>query len=611
MDSDSHSRVDCNVAPSDIAMANPVQFSPPEPRSREAEIEAHAVQLMYQRMSGPAIHMFLMPAIIAYAFWDRLNQVMVAGWVLVVCLVYGARIALPFFYKRIRPGAHQARRWGHYYTVTSVISGLVWGAGGILFLIPGSAGHQVLLLTSITGLAAGSMLVTAYWLPAFYAYAIPAISMSAARLAAEGTFEYQGLAVLLIMYLSILIMVGRNQNQSAYEAIRLRFENLDLVEQLREQKDVAEEANLAKSKFLAAASHDLRQPLHAMALFADALEGRLQYPDDRLVLARLQGSLAAMRKMFNALLDISRLDAGIVEPRIKDIRLVQLLERLHVDYTQQAQEKDLEWRCPPTEMVVRTDPVLLDTLLRNLIGNAIRYTPHGYIAIACREVDGWARIEVEDSGIGIPPDKHAEIFHEYHQLNNPERDGANGLGLGLAIVERLARLLHHRIELRSVPGKGSCFTVILPLGLASAVSAEEFGAESEPDADLAGMVVLVIDDQAAVLEGMKALLGRWGCETILADSEEAAVVATAQAQRLPELIIADYRLRADRTGSQAIDRVRREFGESIPALIITGDTGPERLREAQASGHMLMHKPVPPARLRAFLRTVRRNRTLG
>ena len=606
------SQVDRNSGKPDTAMAGTIQPSR-ELQAREAQIQAHAVHLMYQRLVGTQIHLFLMPAIIAYALWDQLNQVLVAGWVIVTCIVYGVRIALAYFYKRISPAMHHARRWGHYFTITSVISGLAWGTAGILFLVPGSAGHQVLLYTSITGLAAGSMIVTAYWLPGLYAYAIPAISLSAARLAAEGTFEYQGLALLLMMYLSIVLIVGRNQNQSAYEGIRVRFENLDLVESLQEQKEVAEQANLGKSKFLAAASHDLRQPLHAMTLFADALEGRLQSPDDRLVLARLQDSLTAMRKLFNALLDISRLDAGIVEPQIKDIRLARLLNRLQIDYARQAQEKNIEWRCSPTEAVIRTDPVLLENLLRNLIGNAIRYTPHGYIAIACRELDGEVSIDVEDSGIGIPLDKQVEIFREYHQLNNPERDGAKGLGLGLAIVERLARLLNHRIELRSAPGQGSCFSVIMPLGSVSAVSLEEDAGASADialDGDLTGMVVLVIDDQAAVLQGMKALLGRWGCETILAESQEAAIAAIAKARRLPELIIADYRLRANSTGSQAIDAVRLECGESTPALIVTGDTASERLLEAQASGHMLMNKPVPPGRLRAFLRTVRRNQTV-
>ena len=595
-------------------MNNSVALSA-ESRSRKAEIDAHAVTLMYQRVDETQRYLFLLPAIIAYALWDHLSHALLVGWLSIVWTAYGARVVISYFYKRARPGIQQARRWAHYFTLTALISGLAWGAAGILFLIPGSAGHQVVLYTSIAIIAAGSMVMMAYWLPVLYAYAIPAISMSAGRFLAEGTFEYQGGAVLLILYLVIILLIGRNQNQSAHEAIRLRFKNLDLVEKLREQKEVAEQANLAKSKFLAAASHDLRQPLHAMTLFSDALDGRLENPDNQLVLARLQESLTAMRKLFNALLDISRLDAGIVEPRIKDIQLVRLLERLHADYAQQVQEKKLEWRCSPTGAVVRTDPVLLENLLRNLIGNAIRYTPHGYIAIACRELDGEVAVDVEDSGIGIPADKQKEIFREYHQLNNPERDGAEGLGLGLAIVERLAHLLNHRIELRSTPGKGSCFSVIMPFSSAlAAVGFEEKTeavADTALDGDLTGMVVLVIDDQAPVLQGMKALLGCWGCETILADSQEAAIAAIVKARRLPELIIADYRLRANCTGSQAIEAVRLECEESVPALIITGDTDPERLREAQASGHTLMNKPVPPARLRAFLRTVRRNRVLG
>lgn len=580
-----------------------------ESQSRKTEIQAHAVDLMYQRVDATQRYLFLLPAIIAYALWDHMSHALLVGWVAVVWTGYGARVVISYYYKRIRPGIHQARRWANYFTLTALLSGLAWGAAGMLFFIPGSAGHQVVLYTSIAITAVVSMVMMGYWLPVLYAYAIPAISLSAARFFAEGTFEYQGGAILLFLYLVIILLIGRNQQQSAYEAIRFRFENLDLVEKLREQKDVAIQACLGKSKFLAAASHDLRQPLHAMTLFADALSGRMQNPDDQLVLARLQDSLKAMCKLFNALLDISRLDAGIVEPQIKDIQLARLLNRLHGDYARQAQEKHLEWRCLPTSAMVRTDPVLLESLLRNLIGNAIRYTPQGYVAVVCREVNGEVRIEVEDSGLGIPADKHAEIFREYHQLNNPERDGAKGLGLGLAIVERLARLLNHRIELRSVPDQGSCFSVIVPLGVESTLSPDEGRdavAETSLDSDLTGMVVLVIDDQAVVREGMKALLGRWGCEVILADSEAAAVIASTRARHPPELIIADYRLRAIRTGSQAIDGVRRELEEAIPALIITGDTAPERLREAQASGHTLMNKPVPPGRLRAFLRAVRR-----
>lgn len=581
-----------------------------DPERLARQVGAQAIDHLYRnlwRVAGTV----LVPLVMTWIMWDQVERATLVAWCVAMLLISTISQLLATAYVRRSRSIEETLRWGHFFSIAMFANGLTWGVAAMLFFVPGSAALQVVLFVSIIGLCAGSISLLSYWLESYYAYIVPSLLLSALRLALEGGVEYWSLAALVLMSLAILLLVGHSVSQSVLSAIRLGFENLDLVKQLHAEKEIAENATRDKTLFLASASHDLRQPLHAMSLFADALEGRLQNPDDRLVLARLQDSLTAMRKLFNALLDISRLDAGIVEPQIKNFRLVPLLERLHVDYARQSRDKQLEWSCPLTEVIVRSDPVLLENLLRNLIGNAIRYTPQGYIAIACTEVDGRVRIAIEDSGVGIPVDKQTEIFREFRQLSSPAGDGAKGLGLGLAIVERLAQLLDHRIELRSVPGQGSCFTVVLPAGSASSLSMEEDGEsnkENALDSDLSGMTVLVIDDQAPVLEGMKALLGRWGCETILAGSEEAALAAVRQAPRLPGLIIADYRLREDRTGSQAIDRVRREFGESIPALIITGDTAPERLREAQASGHMLMNKPVPPARLRAFLRTVRRNR---
>jgi signal transduction histidine kinase len=570
-------------------------------------VRAEQVRILYRQVPfASAIHVLLGALVVAVTGAGTVSRTAVVWYGLILATV-AIRVVLWFAYRRSRPAPGMAAVWGRWYFIAMLCSGIAWGSGAFFIFPPDSFALQLFLASVMIGLAAGLTANTLANVSVIYAFLLAGITPYVVAFVLQGTLLHEVTAFMLAIFVFGTIMMARSNSRMFVELITLRLE-------VGTQRDLAEQANLAKSKFLAAASHDLRQPLHAMTLLADALNGRLQNADDYLVLARLQESLSAMRKLFNALLDISRLDAGIVEARIKDIRLSALLDRLSVDYARQAQEQNLEWRCPATHAVVRTDPVLLETLLRNLIGNALRYTPQGYVAIACREVDGWLRIEVEDSGVGIPADKHTEIFREYHQLSNPERDGAKGLGLGLAIVERLARLLNHRIELRSAPGTGSCFTVILPLGSASAIAPEMDGissGETSLESDLVGMVVLVIDDQAAVLEGMQVLLGRWGCVVMLADSEAAAVAATAHAQRMPELIIADYRLRADRTGSQAIDRVRREFGESIPALIVTGDTAPERLREAQASGHMLMNKPVPPARLRAYLRTVRRHRALG
>lgn len=589
------------------SMTHSVNTLKADPERLAPQVEAQAIDHLYHnlwRVAGTV----LVPLVMTWIMWGQVERATLVAWCVSMLLISSSNQILATAYLRRPRSVEETLRWGRFFSIAMFANGLTWGVASILFFVPGSTALQVVLLVSIIGLCAGSISLLSYWLESYYAFIVPSLLLLALRLSLEGGIEYWSLAGLVLMSLVILMLVGHSVSQSVLSAIRLGFENLDLVKQLHDEKEIAVNATRDKTLFLASASHDLRQPLHAMSLFADALEGRLQNPDDRLVLARLQDSLTAMRKLFNALLDISRLDAGIVEPQIKNFRLAPLLERLHVDYARQSRDKHLEWSCPLTEVIVRSDPVLLENLLRNLIGNAIRYTPQGYVAIACSEVDGWVRIAIEDSGVGIPADKQTEIFREYRQLSNPAGDGAKGLGLGLAIVERLARLLDHRIELRSAPGKGSCFTVVLPAGSASALSMEEDSdKENALGADLTGMVVLVIDDQAPVLEGMKALLGRWGCETILAGSEEAALIAVRQAPRLPGLIIADYQLREDRTGSQAIDRVRREFGESIPALIITGDTAPERLREAQASGHMLMNKPVPPARLRAFLRTVRRN----
>ena len=574
-------------------------------RNLASLVRAEQVQILYRQVPAGFVVDALLGALLVAVVGEGTAPPAALVWYALVMAAAVISMVWWFGYRRTSPTPIQAAAWGRWYVVAVLCSGFAWGSGSIILFAPGALVQQLAVTATVVCLAAGVTATTLASVAAIYVFLFTAVMPYAVAFALQGTLFHELIAAMIAIFVLGNALLARNNSRMFTELIALRLD-------VAAQRDAAEYANLAKSKFLAAASHDLRQPLHAMTLLADALAGRLQNADDRLTLARLQDSLSAMRKLFNALLDISRLDAGIVEPQVKNVRLSRLLERLQADYARPAEEKHLEWRCPPTALVVRSDPVLLETMLRNLIGNAIRYTPRGYIAIACREVDGRVRIDVEDSGVGIAQDQQTEIFREFLQLNNPERDGAKGLGLGLAIVERLARLLDHRIELRSAPGAGSCFTVVLPLG--SAAASEESDAPSEeaaPDSDLAGMVVLVIDDQVAVLEGMQALLGRWGCETILADSEETALAAVHRAPRPPELIVADYRLREERTGSQAIEGVRRALGKSIPALIVTGDTAPERLREAQASGHMLMNKPVPPGRLRAFLRTVRRNQASG
>ncbi|HKY38972.1 MAG TPA: ATP-binding protein [Polyangiaceae bacterium] len=503
------------------------------------------------------------------------------------------------------PGPAEAERWIRRFVVTSGVNGAAWGWGAIALFVPGAVLEQITVTATVVCLAAGLTASTLASTPAILSFTLTLLPPYIVALGAGGTRIHLALATMLIAFLCAVVFV-RSNNRVFAELITLRHS-------IGFERDRAEQANLAKSKFLAAASHDLRQPLHAMTLLAGALCGRLKDPRDEQTLVSLSDSLEAMRKLFNALLDISRLDAGIVEPRNQNVRLGSILERLDAELQLTARAKRLEWRCPPTPLVVRTDPVLLETMLRNLLGNAVRYTERGHVAISCETSNGDARISIEDTGPGIPAEQQPKVFREFYQLHNPERDSEKGLGLGLAIVDRLARLLGHRVELCSAPGEGSRFSVVMPLAPEGAAAEEGRPKEHEsaPTSELSGLKVLVIDDQQAGRESMRALLQHWGCEVRLADSEDSALEAVRAGRYLPELLIADYRLREGRTGAMAIARLRAELGRELPALVVTGDTSPERLREARSSGAELMHKPVPLGRLAAYLRSVRRIQAAG
>jgi CheY-like chemotaxis protein len=373
-----------------------------------------------------------------------------------------------------------------------------------------------------------------------------------------------------------------------------------MAQDLRRQKEIAEQANLAKSTFLAAASHDLRQPIHALGLFVGALRGIAMSSEGQRLVEQIEASTEAMDGLFSALLDISRLDAGIVEVHRRPFAITPFVTRLCGDYEQEAQAKGLSFVCRPGDAIVESDPLLMERVLRNLISNAIRHTQTGRVALLCRQRGAKLSIQVWDTGPGIPPDQQERIFQEYYQLGNPERDRAKGLGLGLAIVRRLTQLLDCPLTLCSRPGRGSCFAVTLPLANSFAVEAAPSVKDDELGALATGLVV-VIDDEVAIREAMATLLGGWGHTVIAAGSGDDAINRLANCTVSPDLIISDYRLRNGETGAEVIERLRSEYNDAIPAMLITGDTAPDRLAEAQASGLLLLHKPVSNSRLRAAI----------
>jgi signal transduction histidine kinase len=358
-------------------------------------------------------------------------------------------------------------------------------------------------------------------------------------------------------------------------------------------------ANLAKSRFLAAASHDLRQPLHALGLFVAELRAQSLSAESLPIVERIDASVAAMNELFSALLDISKLDAGVLAPELTDFPIAQLLVRLEATFAAAARAKGLSLRVVTSSAWVRSDVILLERILLNLVANAVRYTADGGVVVGCRRRGGQLRIEVWDSGPGIPDDQRRDIFGEFYQLAGPERDRHAGLGLGLAIVDRLGRLLDHPIALTSTLGKGSCFAVLVPA--VAARTADPAPSLPQPAiASLAGTLVVVIDDDALVLEAMGRLLRSWDCRVVSADSASAVLAALGHDGR-PDLIISDYRLSHGQTGIETIEQLRAALRRPIPAFLISGDTDPERLRDARAGGYHLLHKPVRPMALRAMV----------
>jgi two-component system, sensor histidine kinase len=576
-----------------------------------ALIRAEQVRAQYRNVPTAIIA----HAIVSAALWLGLHGSVatykVSGWLAVLYACFIGRFLLYRAFNRARPSAADMPRWNRYGFIAAAVGGVTWGVGGILLYVPNDPPAQFFLIIGLAGMASGSVYSAASVLPAFFAHLYPSLLLPSLPFFAAGDSLHLLVGCLLVLYVGFASRVTFSVNRSIVDTIKLRFENVGLIAELREQKATAEEANIAKSRFLAAASHDLRQPVHALGFFVEALHVYPLPADGREVVRNIRRSVDAMEGLFNALLDISRLDAGIVQPCVATVPLAPVLERVRFEYEPFALQKGLALTAVDTSVFVRSDPALLERIVRNLVSNALCYADRGGVVFGCRRNGDGVRVEVWDSGRGIPADKHREIFQEFLQLENPERDRGKGLGLGLAIVARLTRLLNHPIELRSVVGKGSVFAITVPRGRPEDYNAGQSPAEVALDLDVANALILVIDDEVAVREGMQTLLRKWRCEVVVAASGAEILEKIVDLERLPDLIVADYRLRDAESGIQVAKRLCEEFNSDIPVLIITGDTGPERLREAEGSGMYILHKPLNPARLRALISSLRGARTPG
>ncbi len=395
------------------------------------------------------------------------------------------------------------------------------------------------------------------------------------------------------------------QTQVQYGGRVLTYNDIsDLIKRERAlewARKAAEQANSAKTRFLAAASHDLRQPIHALGLFFAELSDQVHTPETDSLITQVNDSITAINSMLNALLDVSILDAGVVQPNIESFTLTEIFTRLESEFLPIASENHNQLHIRQSNVTVCSDPAMLERMLRNLISNALHYTENGRVLVAARPRGKNIEIQVIDNGLGIPKDMLDEVFIEFYQVGNQARDRRQGLGLGLAIVKRQAKLLKHKLNLVSNLGHGCCFSITLPLVQVKKVEPKQKERDRFETYSLDGCPVLVLDDDNDVLEGMRGLLTHWGCQVITASSPTEAFNQLALDQNKPELLIVDYRLPDNVSGIEVAKKFQSSLNYPVSVLIITGDTGSERLREASASGYPLLHKPVQPAKLRSTL----------
>ncbi|MBD9492792.1 MULTISPECIES: PAS domain-containing hybrid sensor histidine kinase/response regulator [unclassified Ensifer] len=370
--------------------------------------------------------------------------------------------------------------------------------------------------------------------------------------------------------------------------------------ELAEARAAAEEANIGKTRFFAAAGHDILQPLNAARLYSSSLVERLGESDNSTLVENIDSSLESVEAILGAVLDISRLDTGAMKARIQSVPLNELLRRIETDFAPMARAKDLELIIMPTSLVVRSDPNLLRRVVQNLVSNAIKYTLAGKVLVGVRRHGAMATIEVLDSGIGIPQSKFRTVFKEFARLDEGART-ASGLGLGLSIVDRISRVLNHPVSLQSTPGKGTGFKVTLPLDASAGDRvAVRPVPQSKASEALNGLRVLCIDNEPRILEGMRVLLSGWGCIVSTAESLSACSEFGMQPGEKPHAVIADYHL-DDGTGIEAVARIRASTGEATPALLVTADRSPEVRAAAERDGIAIQNKPVRPAAMRAWL----------
>lgn len=572
-----------------------------------ARINSYPLMLVSELVLAPLLVMLM---------WDKVAHILLLGWIAAVVLVHAVEFHFWRQRRTLTKTVEQNSAWTMLFRKLTAMAAVTWGSAGVLMFVPGDLAYQALLICVLMGMAAGAATSNPFHPPSMFIYIIGMIFPLMARLVWENDTTHWILFGMLCLFVVFVVKSGLELIRTFELSQRRRFENERLVGALLERKRdaeasrlAAEQANKSKSKFLATASHDLRQPLQALRLFSDALLDTAKDPDTTRLAGQIGKSVNALVDMFDDLLDVSRLDAGIVEPRPQHFTLGSLFDRLYGDFAPLAQSKGLTFQLPvctggrhehsECAMVAYSDPFLLERMLRNLISNAIRYTDSGGVVVRCNCRPESIELEVADTGIGIRPETLPHIFEEYYQADNPHRDRRKGLGLGLAIVRRIENLLGTKVQVTSTPGVGSVFSFSVPRGDPSFIVQPFVITHSQYD--LNGCVVALVEDDSDIRELSSDLMEQWGCQVVAGEYADDVMRKLDIAGQRPDLLVCDYRLPHGMTAIHVIRRMRELWGNDLPVVVLTGDTASETLHEIHASGAILLHKPIAPVRLRSMM----------
>jgi signal transduction histidine kinase/CheY-like chemotaxis protein len=548
------------------------------------------LRLVARQARRVPIPVFLSTGVIAALAINRVPILMVSAWMVLVLTVLVIRWTV---LGRLPTLTHIPERNRLRIVVgLAAMSGITHGLSLGFFPFLPELGRSLQSMIFVA-LCAGAVSTTAGYTPVFLAYILPMlVPLTALWALSPGSSEVgwveRSTSAWIAMSGVFTIALANEALRLFRESVAARQQQVELNRQLHAALEQAETASRAKTRFLASASHDLRQPIHTLSLFGAALTMRPLDYASREIAQHMNTALQMLASQLDALLDISKLDARVVRVNPTLIKLRSMLERVCKEFGPEAEAKGLEitLECPE-DSFIETDQLLFERIVRNLLDNAIKYTDAGGVTLRVTREEKTFSIAVTDSGRGIPEAERARIFEEFYQIDNPERDRTKGLGLGLAIVRRLADLLEIKLDMTSTLGTGTCFCLTIPASVGAATAAIRASVSHETPASLH---VLVVDDEVGIRVGMKTLLEGMGCRATLADGTEQALAA-AQTER-PDIVLSDLRLRGADNGIEAIGALRRLYPD-LSAILISGDIAPERLREAEDAGIPLLHKPVP------------------